>query len=185
MRVYFGIKPPARIRNQLARKIHPLIHASGLPLRVQKANHLHITTHFVGEISPKGLPELIRAFRKSNFPHSSEIQLGGKPQVGTFGKELVYLRVTDNESLLHSLKKEGQRIAPVHETYAKYTPHLSLARNPKQVELTPLVDAINDENFAFSFTPSEVLLIHSHEVKGIKHHDIIAKRRLSRGKKPS
>jgi len=183
MKIYFGVRPPAHLRNRIARKIHSHVKRSGLPLRVQHAQHMHITTHFIGEVTAKSLTEIKRAFQQSRLPTQAEIQLGGKSHVGVFGKEVLYLRVDDPTQLLHSLKMDGQRIAPVRETYSEYTPHLTLARNPKKANLEPLLELLNARPFMNAFTPREVLLIHSYEQNGKKFHDIIARRRLPKGKK--
>ena len=183
MKIYFGERPPAHLRKRIASKVHSHVKRTGLPLRVQRAQHMHITTHFIGEVTEKSLAEIKRAFQRSRLPSPAEITLGGKPHVGMFGKEVLYLRVEDPTQLLHTLKEEGRRIAPVRETYSGYTPHLTLARNPKKANLDPLLELLNLRPFMMAFTPREVLLIHSYEQKGKKFHDIIARRRLPRGKK--
>lgn len=183
MKVYFGIRPPAHLRRRIANQVHSHVKQTSLPLRVQHAQHMHITTHYIGEVTAKSLVEIRRAFQKAKLPTQSEIRLGGNPHVGTFGKEVVYLRVEDPTQLLHALKEEGRKIAPVKETHPGYTPHLTLARNPKNADLDPLLTRLNARPFAMAFTPREVLLIHSYEKKGKKFHDIIARRRLPRGKK--
>jgi 2'-5' RNA ligase len=172
------------MRRRIASTIHSHAKKSGLPLRVQHAKHMHITTHFIGDVSEKSLTEIKRAFQKSRLPAQGEIILGGKPRVGMFGKDVLYLRVEDPSRILHALKEEGMRIAPVRETHAGYTPHLTLARNPKKADLDPLLELLNTRPFLMPFTPREVLLIHSYERRGKKIHDIIAHRRLPRGKKP-
>jgi 2'-5' RNA ligase len=146
---------------------------------------MHITTHFVGDVTQRSARAIVRAFALSPLPPASEIVLGGKPKVGVFGKDVLYLRVTDPASLLHALRKEGRRIAPVKVTYPTYTPHVTLARNPKRVDWSAFVRAMNAHPFVVAFTPTEAVLIHSYDLKGEKHHDIIARRRLPKGKKPS
>ena len=183
MKIYFGVRPPLSVRRRIASKISSHVRQSRLPLRVQHAQHMHITTHYIGEVTEKGVVEIRRSFQKSRLPYQSEIHLGGNSRVGTFGKEIVYLHVEDPAQLLHALKEEGRTIAPVRENHSGYTPHLTLARYPKKVDLNPLLTQINVRPLDISFTPKEVLLIHSYEKKGKKIHDIIARRRLPRGKK--
>lgn len=183
MKIYFGVRPPLSVRQRIASKIHSHVRQSSLPLRVQHAQHMHITTHYIGEVTEKGVEAIRRSFQKSRLPFQSEIRLGGNSHVGTFGKEIVYLHVEDPTKLLHALKEEGRRIAPVKETHSGYTLHLTLARNPKNADLNPLLTRLNARPLDISFTPKEILLIHSYEQKGKKFHDIIARRRLPRGKK--
>lgn len=184
MKIYLGIRPSLLLRKKIARILAPSLRASSLPLRMQEIRHMHITTHFIGEVTEKSLTEIVRQFNQISLPHTEEIMLGGDPPTGTFGADVLYLHVTDTNGILHALKKEGQRLAPVRETYDSYTPHLTLARNPHGREMGPLLHALGAHPFTIPYTPNEVLLIHSHERKGKKYHDIIARRRLFRGKKP-
>jgi 2'-5' RNA ligase len=120
-----------RLRWRIADRIHSFATRTGRPYRVVSPEHLHITTHFVGEVTEKSLGEIRRSFQRSRLPFQSRITLGETHTIGMFGKDILYLPVEDPTQLLHSLKKEGQRIAPVRETHSVYTPHFTVVRNPK------------------------------------------------------
>ncbi|MEK6820807.1 MAG: 2'-5' RNA ligase family protein [archaeon] len=177
MKLYFGIRFSKHVVWEINHAIRkPLL---GLPhsLRVPKPSYWHLTTHFIGEVTPRSANEIIRRMKSARAPFVGTIRLGGVPPVGTFGKNILFVRVEDESGVLHSLNEWGKELAPVR-SHARFEPHITVARNPKDEEWNSIVEHLSAQKLSLSIPVREVLLLQSKEVRGMKHHRVLAKKAL-------
>lgn len=129
LRLFYAIWPPDAVRRMLWRSLAPM--RETLPsVRWVPPERLHITLRFMGDVSPKLLPRLVRAVETLGEVAPFEIGLAGTgtfPKrgpariywVGVRGRPLPGLR----ESLDRALARDG--VARENRTFK---PHLTVGR---------------------------------------------------------
>lgn len=128
-RVFFGIKPPVRILEQLEAMawVHPDLYWQGV-------EQLHITVCFVGEVSDWRAKELLGQFESLRL-EPFKVQLRG---VGFFrGREdAIHLwagvRPHNEITRLHREVKTKLSGSDIHVDHDEYRPHVTVARAGKE-----------------------------------------------------
>jgi 2'-5' RNA ligase len=156
MRLFFAVKMPAALKEQLAEFVGRL---SGFPGRVKwvETQNMHLTLKFLGEVSSDRLPELRSAAENAAGEHAScEILVsdcGAFPNMKS--PRVFWIGVNDAEKRLQSLQKSldynlGQ--LGFERERKRYSPHLTVGRVKDQGGLGRLKEAFA----AAEFPPVEV-----------------------------
>lgn len=184
-RLFLGVRPPARVKKNVHRKMHEVLQKNGAKLHVSRPENWHITVHFIGNVTPRAAKKIREAFSRAQLPAFSKplnVALGGEKPVKTFGKDVVFINVNDTHGVLAQLHAWGRNLVPVTLTHANYTPHLTLARNPRGITLHELLRELNRQPFQDDFPVREIVLFDSKQERGKTTHTPVVSRRLSQHK---
>lgn len=163
-RVFLAVDVPVAVREAAAR------HSAGVRRRFPgarvgwvRAENLHITLRFYGEVEEARLPAIANVARSAAAaaePFSIEV---GDP--GRFGTKVLFLSINDDEGKLRHLNAEIEAASAAAGLKAErltFKPHLTLARIRSGKGVGPLVEAFLGEDFAaIEFEVREMVLYES------------------------
>ncbi|HCA58596.1 MAG TPA: RNA 2',3'-cyclic phosphodiesterase [Blastocatellia bacterium] len=163
-RVFLAVDVPEAVREAAAR------HSAGVRrqfpgARVSwvRAENLHITLRFYGEVEEPRLPAIAGAARlAAAAAERFSIEVGDP---GTFGTKVLFLSIHDDEGKLRHLNTEieaASAAAGLKAERLSFKPHLTLARMRSGKGVGPLVEAFLGEDFlAMEFEVREMVLYES------------------------
>ncbi|MDP2666709.1 MAG: RNA 2',3'-cyclic phosphodiesterase [Candidatus Diapherotrites archaeon] len=175
-RVFFAVRLTPAQQKQVQR--HWLNRLSGKRnIKIQHPEKLHITLHFVGNMTPSELNKLIERFQKTILPSAAMIQIGGKKPVGTFqSPNILFARVRDPNSFLKELNKWLYELWP--QKRFDYTPHVTLAKEMDSDQLRDLSEKVNRSSLRFDYVPKEIVLVEKYTKNGQSKHRVISRKRF-------
>lgn len=188
MRLFYAIELPATVRDDLARHVAALRAAEGgSEVRWERAEKMHVTVRFVGEVEPERVPCLEEACALAAADvTSSEVtveEAGTFPARGT--PRVWWLGVSDatgGMARLHArLAAELARCGFAPET-RPFRPHVTVGRSkrfPRALE--PLADAHRTIDFtAQTFDVRELVLVRSELGAGGSRYTTVARCELKK-----
>ena len=127
MRLFLAVDLSEPVRARVAEAI--AAERAVVKAKWARAESLHLTLVFIGELEPERLPEIIaRSTLVAARQHTFQLMLEG---AGTFGPaphpRVLWLGVTGPS--VHSLAAELTQALDVVSEHAEYHPHLTLARS--------------------------------------------------------
>ncbi|MEV8630562.1 RNA 2',3'-cyclic phosphodiesterase [Streptosporangium sp. NPDC051023] len=176
MRLFVGVLPPRRARDELARALRP--HQGAWPgLRwIDRANW-HVTLSFLGEVPEEIQPELETRLARAASRHApmtlSLAGAGAFPSArrarvfwtGLYGPRLPLVRLAE------SLGAGARRAGAVQVDRKRLSPHLTLARTRTETDVTGLVEAFAAFEGA-EWEMSAVHLVRSHLGSTVRYEEI-------------
>jgi 2'-5' RNA ligase len=170
MRTFVAIDLPAEIRRSIARLID-LLRPAGIQVRWARAESLHVTLKFIGELSTDRLPEATNRLAAIRVPGALSIQVCG---VGYFPHEraprVIWLGLHSGPELSVLAAQVEEALLPLGIAKEKrpFAPHLTLGRLKVPARLPAVQEILRkQEPLEFgSFAAQEFFLYESQLASG-------------------
>jgi 2'-5' RNA ligase len=163
MRIFIALLFPDSIKKEIFKEIEKL--SENYPGNYTSYDNLHLTLHYIGEVSSSKLSEIKEAIKSIEFPSFAF-------ETSRFGafknrdiKRLIHLKIKDNHTLklLHLRVINALKLIGVKIESENFTPHITLGR---KVEIA-LDDVNNLPNKSLKIEASRVSIMESKRVNGI------------------
>lgn len=145
MRLFVAVRPPADVVDQVLDAVSAAAAADhGRPLRWARAEHLHLTLTFLGEVGDEIRSRVEqRLARVAGRYAPLTLQLAG---AGRFGQRVLFVKVAGDRDRLGRLAASttaAARRSDVAVEERVFRAHLTIARAGPGADLRPLVAALN------------------------------------------
>ncbi|MDQ3684755.1 MAG: RNA 2',3'-cyclic phosphodiesterase [Acidobacteriota bacterium] len=190
LRVFCAVEIPAEVKKRIADHVAFLRpHASDDTARWERAEKLHVTMKFFGEIPRQRIEDLSRAVtRAADFVPPFNLAVRG---TGVFpprvAPRVLWLGVHDDSSGLEKLQAalEGEcaRVGFTREP-RPFHPHLTIARLRSARGAREIAEAHTQNNFqGEEFAVTEVIVMRSELGQGGSKYTVLSRHRLGEGGK--
>ena len=174
-KLFFAVIPPAELQSQLQETFIPHIQKFSNEWRISNPEQWHITIHFIGIVSKKAEEKIREGFEHISLPRLGRVKLGGFPPLETFRKNILFVRVEDENQTLSKTYESLRSIVPVHQAHPNAF-HLTLARIKKKKKLDHFEGILSSPPFTSTFLVRELILFRSEQVEGKTIHIPLGKR---------
>jgi len=167
MRLFIAIEIPEEIKQEMA-KIQRLLKGSGVQASWTRAEGIHLTLKFLGEVPESRLPEITTALNNAAGSTAAfGLEVAG---VGTFpnpkNARVVWIGISGETGCLgklHASVEEAMNGLGFEQEERSFTPHLTLGRIrsiPSRDQWSRALDAVKDTRFP-AFTVTAISLMKS------------------------
>lgn len=163
MRIFIALLFPDTIKGKIYKQIEKL--QEKYPGNYTSYDNLHLTLHYIGEVSIDKLTEIKTAIKNIDFPvfDFKTTKLGAFKNRDS--KRLIHLKIKDNHSLklLHLRVINSLKLAGLDIESENFTPHITLGR---KVEIA-LADVAGLSLEEMEINASKVSIMESKRIDGI------------------
>ncbi|MFF5208014.1 RNA 2',3'-cyclic phosphodiesterase [Streptosporangium sp. NPDC000396] len=176
MRLFVGLLPPQRTRDELLRALEPH-RAAWSELRWLDSENWHVTLSFLGEVPERVMPELeTRLARAASRYAPMTLSFTGAGAFPSARRARVFWTGLDGPRpelvrLADSLGAGAQRAGAVQADRRRFRPHLTLARSRAETDVHRLIEAFGP--FAgTAWEAGAVHLVRSHLGAAVRYETI-------------
>lgn len=152
MRVFVGIKLDRDALDHIAKVLRPFRKLAN-PVKWTKSENIHLTLKFIGDVEPEVYQDINRVLATDNYPVSNfPVRISG---IGKFGRgqelNILWAGVEPSSPLETLFREIEERLATIRipKENRPFKPHITLARNKKNIDVKPYLRLIDQHRDTF------------------------------------